>query len=68
MLPLTILSGGDDPRNRVVVDAEVGCNTVQRRSLSAGGEDRRDHYCGLRGDTRIDQGLCKCGVVPPAAC
>ena len=60
-----IFSGVDDLGNRLVVDAHIRRDAVQRRSLSVRGEDRRDHCRGLRGRTRIDQGLCECGVIRP---
>ena len=60
-----IFSGVDDLGNRLVVDAHIGCNTVQRRSLRVCREDRRDHCRGLRGRTRIDQSLYECGVIDP---
>ena len=60
-----IFSGVDDLGNRLVVDAHIRCDAVQRRSLSVRGEDRCDHCGGLRGRTRIDQSLCECGVIRP---
>ena len=60
-----IFSGVDDLGNRLVVDARIRRDAIQRRSLSVRGEDRRDHCCGLRGRTRIDQGLYECGVFHP---
>jgi hypothetical protein len=62
-----IFSGVDDLRNRLVVDARIRRNAVQRRSLSVCAEDRRNHCRGLRGRTRIHQSLCECGVIPPAS-
>ena len=62
-----IFSDVDDLGNRLVVDARIGCNAVQRRSLRVRGEDRGDHCRGLRGRTRIDQSLCECGVIGPAS-
>jgi hypothetical protein len=60
-----IFSGVDDLGDRLVVDAQIRRDAVQRRSLSVCGEDRRDHCRGLRGRTCIDQGLCECGVIRP---
>ena len=60
-----IFRGVDDLGNRLVVDARIRRDAVQRRSLSVCGEDRCDHCGGLGGRTRIDQRLCECGVVRP---
>ena len=67
MLLPSIFSGVDDPRNRLVVDAHIRRDAVQRRSLGVRAEDRRDHCRWLRGRTRIDQSLCECGVIGPAS-
>ena len=58
-----VLSGVDDPGNRLVVDAGIRCNAVERHPRRLRREDRRDHCRRLRGRPRIDEGLCECGVV-----
>jgi hypothetical protein len=60
-----IFSGVDDLGNRLVVNANIGRDAVQRRSLSVCGEDRCDHCGGLHGRARIDLRLCECGVLRP---
>lgn len=60
-----IFSGVDDLGDRLVVDAQIRRDAVQRRSLSVCRQDRRDDRYGLRGRTCIDQGLCECGVIRP---
>ena len=60
-----IFRGVDDLGNRLVVDAHIRRNPVQRDALGVCAEDRGDHRRGLSGRTRIDQGLCECGVIRP---
>ena len=60
-----IFSGVDDLGDRLVVDAQIRRDAVQRRSLSVCRQDRRDDRYGLRGRTCIDRGLCECGVIRP---
>jgi hypothetical protein len=52
-----IFSGVDDLGDRLVVDAQIRRDAVQRRSLSVCRQDRRDDRYGLRGRTCIDQGV-----------
>jgi hypothetical protein len=49
-----IFSGVDDLGDRLVVDAQIRRDAVQRRSLSVCRHDRRDDRYGLRGRTCID--------------
>jgi acetyl esterase/lipase len=61
-----IFSGVDDLGDRLVVDAQIRRDAVQRRSLSVCRQDRRDDRYGLRGRTCIDQGLCDANKIQAA--
>ena len=61
-----IFSGVDDLGDRLVVDAQIRRDAVQRRSLSVCRQDRRDDRYGLRGRTCIDLRVGRTGLSPSA--
>jgi hypothetical protein len=64
-VPPVIFSRVDEHGHRLVMDAHIRRNAVERRSLGVCGENRCDQCGRLRGRTRIDQSLRKWGVIAP---